>query len=241
MSTGRGAWTTRGKRNRTGNYARLQNKPRDGVIPEQMPPDPLGYEDISDDSWFTSVNFGVFAIQSLLVSQGFDVEETGIYRRETERAVEQLQARTTGLSVSGMVGQPTSQVLLRPVAISAAQAQAIHPRWIWGLAHMESGFDPGAQGWTTPNDFGWLQFNTMDGVPTPAQAFDPVWAGFEAARRFRKTRDEFSAKGHTLAIDCAIMQHRSPAAAEYLYTHEQPIGPDSDAYVQAVRSFAEEW
>ena len=239
---GRGAWTRRGKRNGTGLYARVKGEPRDGSFPEHMPPDPYGFEDASLSSWFTSLHYGVQAIQTLLNYHGIEVEITGEFRSETRLAVMEYQDQTDGLSPDGTVGIPTSQALLRPITAMAGHTLGLHPKWLWGLGTQESGFDMGAQGWSTNFDLGWQQHNTSDGHPTVEQAFDPEFAALASAKRFIKARDEeFADKGHKMAIDCAIMQHRSPVAARHLYNTGEPLGPESEEYVENVREFARTW
>lgn len=239
---GRGAWTRRGKMNGTGSYARIKGKIRDGVMPDGLPPDPYGYEPVSLHSWFESVHYGVKAIQTLLNTHGWDVEITGEYRTETRLAVVEYQTLNGNLYPDGIVGPLTSQALLRPVASMAAASIKIHPKWLWGLGTQESGFDKGAQGWSTNFDYGWQQHNTSDGKPTIEQAMDPEFAALESAERFLIARDEtYAGKGRERAIDCAIMQHRSPVAAQHLYDTGEPLGPESAEYVSNVRDYADDW
>jgi hypothetical protein len=130
--------------------------------------------------------------------------------------------------------------LLRPVMESIAAEFKVHPRWLYGTCHAESGFDPGAQGWMNPPDAGVAQFNTALGTVTVEEAYRPRRALALLARRWLGALDRYEAPERKLTLDCAIAQHRSPAAADAWFAAGRGSGSIVE-YVATVRSFAQEW
>lgn len=226
MAEGRGAWDERGKGNGSTMYERIKDTPKDGEIPEGASGEEL--------TWYESVNFGVQAIQSLL---GI-ATPSGMFGNFTRKRIRTFQ-EMADITADGIVGPETMARMLRPV-VNAACGTDVDPKWIWGLARQESALDPGAQGESTPADRGIWQFNTEYGV-TPAVAHDVIWAADAVCRRWRGAWRDFAGKGQELRIDCSIMQHRSPVAAQYLFDHGLPYGPDSAKYVRSVRELAAGW
>lgn len=185
-------------------------------------------------TWYESVNFGVQAIQSLL---GI-AEPSGTFGNFTRKQIRTFQ-EMADITADGIVGQQTMEKMLRPV-VNAACSSDVDPQWIWGLARQESVLDPGAQGGSTPADRGIWQFNTEHGV-SPAAAHDVIWAADAVCRRWRGAWRDFGGKGQELRINCSIMQHRSPLAADHLFRTGLPYGPESAEYVRSVRQLAGGW
>lgn len=238
-ASGRGAWTLRGKDNETTFYARVQRKdedplPRDG---SQNYPSRATAE---TKSWYDAVHYGVLAIEAVLVDLGHLAAEDseGVFKMPTKRAVEAFQD-ANGLSVDGKVGMRTMDVLLRPIILDAARDADTMPRFIYAFARQESGFDPGAQGWTTPHDLGVWQFNTD--YTEIADATDIKRAAHLVSHRFAAALEEYDGKSRELQVDCAILQHRSPEAADYLYRTGTDLGAESRQYIDSVRAFSTGW
>jgi len=236
MSEGRGAWTLRGKRNYSNEYVRKAQTPVDGTYPAS-----LGDE---EQAWYDSVHSGVLTIQGLLVDKGFlperlMLERPGEFTFAVRHAARDFQA-SVNLRADGYVGMQTMKAMLSPTIRQCSHEAGVNPKWIYALARQESAFDPGAQGWTTPADYGVFQFNTSLGTVTINEAFDLDYAAPETCRRFATALEHFDGKGNITQIDCAILQHRAPTAAQTLYdtgdTDEEMVD-----YIESVRDFAAEW
>lgn len=226
---GRGAWTTRG--HATGSlYYRYS------------PPSPIDGSDVDgtlDDAWVNRVRRGITAIQRLLREHGHAVDVNGRFRRNTHDAVVEFQ-QTNDLNAAGYVGSITMETLMRPVLIAAATEVKVHPRWLHGFIATESGYDPGAQGVDNPPDSGLAQFNVAVGAVTLDQAYDPFVAPRLLARRWKAALVTYEHENRRLTLDCAIAQHRSPAAADEWFRTGQGTGSIVD-YVATVRGYAVEW
>lgn len=195
MSEGRGAWTLRGKRNKTTSYKWVRFR-RDGAIPRGMTDTDPEYE------WFVCVEYGVAAIQALLADAGYPTgtKVPGIFDRRTRNAARKYQA-ANNIAGDGVVGPLTMNALARGLITQAADKFSVDPQWMYGLAVQESGFDPGAQGLTTPADRGLWQFNTLVGMSV-ADAFNPVTAADAAAVRWRNAWQKYKGKGKDLRLSC---------------------------------------
>lgn len=225
---GRGAWTTYGKANGSLYYAYLPPNPRDGDNPTDMP-----------DMWVDRVRRGVAGLQRLLAEQGSTVEVSGRFGKATHDAVIAFQQRAN-LNSEGYVGAHTMEALLRPVMLSVAVEVKVHPRWLYGFCHQESGFDPGAQGWENTPDSGLAQFNVANGSVTLDEAYRPRRALTLLAQRWSQSLVKYEHENRRLTLDCAIAQHRSPAAADLWFQNGFGTGSIVD-YVHNVRGFAQEW
>jgi len=230
MSEGRGAWTTRGKGSGLTQYGRVKGQARDGYIgyTQGMQPEEV--------LWYECVHAGVVALTKGIGS----TEPGGVFTWATKKSVLEYQT-ANGLVVDGLVGQQTMKSILVPIIKRECAKEDIGPSWIYGLARQESALDPGAQGGLTPNDLGIWQFNTSDGIPTPEQAFDIDWACEAVCNRWKSAWIRYGGKGTELRIDCSIMQHRSPVAADHLYRTGEPYDDSARDYVASVRSLASDW
>lgn len=232
---GRGAWTGRGKASDSPYYCLLPTqKHRDGEV---LP----GTWTVVELEWFHCVSFGVTAIQSQLILRGFlqPDQATGYYGKRTRDAVKKYQ-EAHGIDITGKVGSLTFGDMVRPQMDDAGEAHTIDPKWIYGVCRKESNLDPGAQGWDTPDDRGLWQFNTTIGVSVP-DAFDVAYALERFCNRWNAGWKKYKGKGPDLRLDCTILQHRSPLAADFLFTTETSFGPESDYYIQKTKELAESW
>jgi hypothetical protein len=233
MTQGRGAWTLRGKDNGSTSYLRKWRTPRDGTIPIGLDADATG--------WYESVHFGVLAMQRRLLAEGYGGPNlvTGEFGWATRRAARAYQA-AKGIAGDGVVGPKTMESLVRSVIARVATLDGVDPQWIYGLAKQESGFDPGAQGWDTPYDRGVWQFNTSLGTVTVEDATDIDTACELVTDRFARAWKQYKGQGKDRRIDCSILQHRSPVAADMLFRSNM-IAAENATYIANVRSFAALW
>lgn len=233
---GRGAFTERGHFHGLDWYTRLKGDQKDGHVPEPE----QGFNGLEIE-WFRCVRYGVVTIQKELHKLHLldEAEITGLFGWKTRHAVENYQ-RAMGIEPSGMVGGLTMGRLLRPYFADYGGRFNINPKWIYGVARQESNFDPGAQGAWTPDDRGIFQFNTSNSL-TVEEAFDFVLALDTFCRRWKYASRRYDGKGTELRVDCCIIQHRSPVAADYQFEHGEPYGPESAKYISDVRNFAEQW
>ena len=236
VEAGRGAWTPEGHATDSLYYTYKPPLPLDGSNPDQT----------IDPAWVNRVRRGITAIRSLLREHGYTIES-----REKERfdaklhtAVIEFQTARTAAGVycpnDGFVGSITMMELLRPVMVSVGAEQKVHPRWMYGFTLTESGGDPGAQGEDNPTDSGLVQLNVEHGTYTLEQAYDPRTALRLWANRWKAALDKYDSDDRRLTIDCAIAQHRSPAAADLWFATGKGTGTIVE-YVATVRSNAQDW
>lgn len=83
--------------------------------------------------------------QELLNEHGLRAEITGVYDRDTQRAVRAFQARR-GLPVTGEVGYATARALLERTIKREAAAAGMSAELLCGHLSFESGLDPSAVG-----------------------------------------------------------------------------------------------
>ena len=224
FENGRGAFTSVGKDNGEDYYSFVKGSPLDGSSPEKG----FNYE---------AVNLGVKSIEDRLVALGYSVKVDGIYGPKVKAAVRSFQ-KSNGLSVDGRVGRITGPLLFREVIASVATSYSFDPALVYGIMKMESGGDPGAVGWLTPGDRGLFQFNTLVHDITYQQAHDYDWATETMFFRFNRAWSDYKGKGPDLRINCSILQHKSPVAADQWFETGVSPGPVSEDYVSKVRAFA---
>lgn len=230
--TGRSAWTTVGKDNGEIYYKFTKNKPLDGSTPEK-------------GDAYLCVHGGVRAIQERLLQLGygdslkkpFNEEKFGVYNRQTKRMVLAFQKDIFPATYhSGLVGATTAKNLFGPY-ISTVNKK--HAQYIFGIGYAESGFDPGAQGYTTPGDIGLYQINTLVHTDFDINtATDYVETTDWVARRFANAWKKYAGKGEQLRINCSIAQHNAPAWAASWYSTGEPPNEKIEDYVERVRTFA---
>jgi hypothetical protein len=221
---GRGAFTSVGKDNGKSWYAFVKGSPLDGSTPEKS----FNYQ---------AVTLGVKSIEQRLVDLGYDLVVDGTYGPRVKRAIKDFQKKN-GVSVTGEIGYTTGPLLWKDHIQSTGLAFKFPTKYIWGIMKQESGGDPGAVGYDTPGDRGLFQFNTLIGYNLE-DAHDYQKATDTMFARFASSWKEYAGKGEELRVNCSIMQHKSPVAADYWFATGQPSGPISVDYVSKVKAFSE--
>lgn len=222
---GRGAFTSVGKDNGKSWYAFVRNEPLDGSSPEKG----FNYE---------AVHLGVKSIEKRLNDLGLaDLVVDGTYGRKVKRGIKKFQA-ANGIYVSGEIGYSTGPMLWHDHIKSVGESYTYPAEYIWGTMKQESGGDPGAVGYDTPGDRGLFQFNTLVHEVTYEEAHDFEWATEAAFTRFQRAWKRYAGKGPELRLNCTILQHKSPAAADSWFNTETSPGPISENYVSKVKAFA---
>jgi hypothetical protein len=221
---GRGAFTSVGKDNGKSWYAFVKGSPLDGSSPEKG----FNYE---------AVTLGVLSIEQRLSDLGYDVKVDGLFGPRAKLAVRDFQ-ENKGLPISGEIGYTTGPELWRDYIGTVGASYKYPAKYIWGTMRQESGGDPGAVGYDTPGDRGLFQFNTLAHEISYDQAHDFEWATEAAFTRFQKAWNKYAGKGADLRLNCTILQHKSPAAADSWFDTETSPGPISEDYVSKVKAFA---
>jgi len=227
---GRGAWTKGGHATGRDYYVWLWYWYNDGFDPEKS------YS-------HRAVHLGVCGIQQMLLLTGGTVKVSGKYDQQTAKAVKAFQAGRS-LKADGVYGPATAQKLTRVLITFMANHHDVPPEIIWGFTALESGFDPAAVGVVNGYDSGLCQINLEPAAHgnqvTPEMAFNPYFNIDYTCRRFKAALAKFDDKGPALQLDCAIIQHNSPKAAQEIYEVGW-VGPDEKAgiYLALVKSRAE--
>jgi hypothetical protein len=221
---GRGAFTSVGKDNGKSWYAFVKGSPLDGSSPEKS----FNHE---------AVTLGVMSIEQRLNDLGYDLVVDGTYGPKVKKAIKDFQKKN-GVSVTGEIGYTTGPLLWHDHIASVGVSYKFPTELIWGIMKQESGGDPGAVGYDTPGDRGLFQFNTLVHAVTYEQAHDFEWATETMFTRFSRAWKDYAGKGEELRINCSIMQHKSPVAADYWFATGEPSGPISVDYVSKVKGFA---
>lgn len=230
---GRGAWTLRGKENGMTSYGWVTSSSAESFD---------GASNASE--WHNRVRRGVRAIDQLLTLAGYPGEsDEPIFGDEMKHRALAFQGSAGIKSTYGYVGPITMTALVIGVAKSAALEVGIAPRWVLAMVQKESGFDPGAQGWSHAADSGLVQYNVDAGSVSLAQAYDPVKSIRMAAHRWAAARDTYLADGadRQTAINAAVAQHNSPVwAAQWAKAGEPPNSQIAE-YVALTREYAQDW
>ncbi len=206
VETGRGAFTRIGKDNGSRYYEYIVGKPLDGRSPTK-------------DVNYQAVNLGVKAIQDRINAYGYvpSLVADGIFGAKTKAGVIWVQKKL-GIGADGIVGPATCRALFHDLVNFFSAINSVPPSHIYGMTYLESVFDPGAVGYTTPSDRGLCQINLVaHSYVTVEQAFDPHFALNYTADRLEGARIQFSGKGPELQKDCSIAQHNSPLWAKQWY------------------------
>lgn len=172
-----------------------------------------------------AVHAGVLAIQDALGWHGVTIQADGLYGPVTAAAVTSFNtacpAPTHGdpahpADPPGTVGRGTAYRLFAPIITAYAQAHQVPPGIVHGIVELESGWDPGAVGYSTPQDLGLAQWRTPmehDGVMVDeAVAFNP----FMALALLAQSQATFYASLKHWALTVAA--HHAPAWAADLAT-----------------------
>lgn len=215
-TTGRGAWSKIGMPPNGGSYYELLDPIRVGSS-TNLGPD------------FQAVNYGVRAIQKRIngLHAALDLPQRivvdGEFGPSTHAGLLWAQ-RQVGVAVDGQFGPKTSLAFFWPVIQEIAGNNA---HTVGGICAHESGFDPGAVGFSTPDDHGLVQINAKANPKiTITQAFDHRFA-------FKYCSDRIAAalaKYHN--VDIAVCSYASPVWAEEWFRTN--IAPN-----QAMRDYAD--
>jgi len=169
----------------------------------------------------------------------FGATPDGILGPRSDAAIKTWQ-KARGLAADGVIGPKSTRFIFEPVAIEAATAlnsghtDAVR-RIVVGTISVESSFDPGAVGVTTPQDLGLAQIN---GPAHPAMSvdvrLDPVAAIKWMAGFVLGNLEEFGWNQ-----DAAILAYNlGRTGARYWLEAGQPQwfrGTDTAAYIQKIK------
>lgn len=202
--SGRGGWSRIGMpANGTGYYQLL--------APEQVGAHP------EIDSSHQAVTFGVRALQKRINGLGYTpaLDPAGVFDDKTNAALIWAQKKL-GVAADGQCGPKTSVAMFWPLVKEIAGPIA---HTVGGIAAHESAYDPGAVGFSTPDDHGLVQINApANPQVTLAQAFDPRFAFTYCTNRINNALAAFHGN-----LDCAICSYASPQwANEWFITGHAP-------------------
>lgn len=223
VTTGRGAWTPTGKDNKSRYYEYIPQQPPDG-------------DSAGRNVNYQAVNLGVKAIQARINAYGYSpaLIVDGILGPRSAAGIKWIQARLS-LVADGKVGPATCKKLWRDLVFWYSGVNQVPASHVWGFTALESAFDPGAVGSTTPSDRGLNQINlTAHPNVSVEQAFDPHFSISYTAGRLRNARAKYDGKGVDLQTKCSIAQHNSPVAADQWYATGVPPTEKIETYVRLV-------
>lgn len=239
--TGRAAWTSRGGAitltGRQGYYAYVAGEPLVGSA---------GIH--AADLDHRAVAWGVVAIQAALNwhAQKTVVVPDGVFGPGTAAQVAAFQKAqhrypftdtAHPADPSGAVGKGTAFALFSPVLTAYCEGSGVPAGIAHGVVELESAWDPGAVGSTTPQDEGLAQWRvpmTHDGV-----AVDEAYAfGLFSSLKLlaQSMEDVYRSVGHWALV---VMAHHAPAWAQITAAtvgHWDPASPEgkSWAYLNVV-------
>jgi soluble lytic murein transglycosylase-like protein len=149
-----------------------------------------------------AVHYGVRAIQAALGWWGHKIPVDGLFGASTAQAVTAFQKSVPTrpypdtvrpLEPAGVVGRWTAYHLFSGMLDAYAQRYSVPAGPLRGVVELESAWDPGAVGGTTPQDLGLAQWRVTvphNGVTfTEAEVFDPFFALDHLAASFRTNHD----------------------------------------------------
>lgn len=219
---GRGAWSRTG--GATPYYEYVASAPVGAYVVENPTIDPKAHD-------ARAVNFGVQAIQRRINAMGLSpaLQVDGWFGAVTKSAAIWAQDKLGLGPGDGVIGPRTCQALFTPVLDRAAAEHAIPAMYLHGLVRTESLFDPGAVGYTTPDDHGLVQINAFfNQTVTLAQAFDPGYGANYAAARLASAYAKYG------RWDCAIASYNNPSWADQWYASGKPPNDQIAQYVAHV-------
>lgn len=181
-----------------------------------------------------AVAYGVKAIQFALRWHGLTIVADAKYGQATAAAVTTFQQRLPARPYTdpvrpadppGVVGKGTAYHLFSPIASAYCAGYGVPPGIAHGIVELESAWDPGAVGFSTPQDLGLAQWRTPlehDGeFMDEAKAFDI----YPALRLLAQTQAARFASLHHWAL--AVAAHHAPAWAAQWATATGAWAPDS--------------
>lgn len=194
---GRGAWRSTGMPNQQTKYYEYIPPGLTGSTPKAGP----DYE---------AVTYGVKAIKHRINELGYKpkLPEDGIFGPRMKDGLIWAQNKI-GVVPDGICGPKTALALFWPIVKEVEPNNLLIQHTVGGIATHESAWDPGAVGYTTPDDHGMVQINKPANPKiTLAQAFDPRFA-------FSYARDRITQAFNTYHdIDIAVCSYASPLWAQ---------------------------
>lgn len=209
------------------------------------------------DFWTLAYGLGVVAIKRRINDYGYtdpnghQLDLTNAWVGPgTDVAIKWLQRRLgfTGAAVDGVVGPATARAMWAPLVQQYEVGHSLPRGLLRASMDLESSWDPGAQGDSTPYDLGLRQINTKV-YPTPLlSAYDPTWAVHTWAVEEQNAWAFFvpdPAVGRqpwqtdSLRLQCTAGAHYAPGwAASWWRTGRVPVPPNGqvgvDVYARAV-------
>jgi hypothetical protein len=123
--------------------------------------------------------YGVVAIKRELLARGFTADgfrtDSPVLGDSADGVIREFQAAQS-LVVDGVVGPNTTEHLFAQLISTRETNNEIPDRLAARLVKLESSEDPGAIGWSDPNDKGLCEINVVKRPVTIPQAFDPRFA-----------------------------------------------------------------
>lgn len=215
--TGRGAWSKIGMPPGGSRYYQLIDQVRVGAEPEL-------------DADHLAVHYAVLTIQRRIVGLGYggSIPGDGIFGPKTDVGLRWAQKKL-GLTSDGTFGPVTSKAFFWPVVKQVAGAYA---QVVGGVCQHESGWDPGAVGFSTPDDHGLVQINQPANPHVPlAQAYSPRFAFGYCKDRIANAMKTYN------DLDIAICSYASPLwAKQWFETGHSPNQAMTD-YVKFVKTW----
>ncbi len=196
---------------------------------ELLAPIPVGSQP-GLDSNYLAVNYGVKTIQGRIngLHAPTVLKVDGIFGETTDVAARWVQQHL-GVVVDGQVGPKTMIAMLWPRVQAIA---GVNAHTVGGICTHESAWDPGAVGFSTPDDHGLVQINApANPTITIAQAFDHNFAFTYCANRIIAALATYD------SLDIAICSYASPLwAQEWAQTGHSPNQAMTD-YVNYVKAW----
>lgn len=224
--TGRGAWTSIGMPPGAGGFYKLFS--------------PLIGSEPTKNADFQAVNFGVKVIQmrlnGIMWANGLFRPSVGtpmlvvdgVFGTRTDQWVRWAQ-RVLGLISDGKAGPKTLLAMLWPVVKIDAGPIA---KTIGGICQNESGWDPGAVGYFSPEDHGLMQINALANPTVKlSQAFNHRFAFQYATKRINAALATYN------NLDIAIASYNSPAWAQQWFRNGYPPNAGILAYVERIKAW----
>lgn len=179
---------------------------------------------------YLAVHYAVVAIQKRINALGFipAIPAHGFFDEQTDEGLRWAQAKL-GLVADGEFGPKSSLAFFWPVVKTVTGPNA---HTVGGIAQHESAWDPGAVGFSTPDDHGLVQINRPANPKiTILQAFDPNFAFGYCSNRISIALATFK------RLDIAICSYASPLwAQEWAATGQAP-----NVAMQAYADFVQSW
>lgn len=220
--TGRGAWSTIGM------------PPNGTIYYELITPENVGFAGAKADADLShrAVMFGAKALQTRINEMGYTpkLSTDGQIGPLTAAGIKWLQ-QTLKIVADGEAGPTTLKYALWPVIKAMPYIDVIRHA-VGGICQHESGYDPGAVGFSTPDDLGLVQINgPANPTLTEAQRFDYHFA-------FKYCADRLSVAYNTYhVLDYAIASYASPLWAQQWA--KSGVAPNEDIlkYVNFVKNW----